>query len=312
MIKPLAFDSFGVRSMATYVETEDVKITIDPGVSLAPRRFGLPTHPLELARQKECAKAVQSHAEASDILIVTHYHYDHHDLGGLIPTSIYTGKKVFVKHPRENINYSQRAERAPRFLQAIRGLPKTLDYADGVHKVFGRTSLRFSKAVAHGTDTQLGYVVEVSIGVGGEKLVYTSDVEGPSLPEQARFILDEKPSFLIVDGPLTYMLGYRYSQASLETSMENLAKIVEKTPVKTILLEHHFMRDLNYRKLASPLCEAAERRGVQVLTAAEFLGRKVEMLEASRLELYKSGGSRTTSASKTSNLGERKNLASRP
>lgn len=299
LVKPLAFDSFGVRSMATYVETGDVKITVDPGISLAPRRFGLPPHPLELARREECARVVHSHAEASDILIVTHYHYDHHDLGSFIPTSVYTGKRVFVKHPQKNINYSQRVERAPRFFKAIQGLPKTLDYADGLRKVFGRTSLKFSEAVFHGTDSQLGYVVEVSIGEGKEKLVYTSDVEGPSLPEQVRFILEEKPSFLIVDGPLTHMLGYRYSQACLEASMENLIRTLERTPVKTILLEHHFMRDLNYRKLAFPLYETAQNRNVRVLTAAEFLGRKVEMLEASRLKLYRSDRSKLGFPSKS-------------
>jgi len=40
-IIPLAFESFGVRSMATYVET-DQKILIDPGTSLGPKRFGFP------------------------------------------------------------------------------------------------------------------------------------------------------------------------------------------------------------------------------------------------------------------------------
>ncbi len=33
-ITPLAFDSFGTRSMSTFVETKDVKILIDPGVAL--------------------------------------------------------------------------------------------------------------------------------------------------------------------------------------------------------------------------------------------------------------------------------------
>jgi len=31
---PLADESFGVRSMCTYIETPDVKILTDPGVSL--------------------------------------------------------------------------------------------------------------------------------------------------------------------------------------------------------------------------------------------------------------------------------------
>lgn len=44
---PLAAESFGARSMCTYVETRDVKILLDAGVSLRPKRFGLPPHPLE-------------------------------------------------------------------------------------------------------------------------------------------------------------------------------------------------------------------------------------------------------------------------
>lgn len=40
-ITPLAFESMGVRSMATFIET-DHKILIDPGTSLGAKRFGLP------------------------------------------------------------------------------------------------------------------------------------------------------------------------------------------------------------------------------------------------------------------------------
>lgn len=40
-IVPLAFESMGVRSMATFVET-DQRILIDPGTSIAPKRFGFP------------------------------------------------------------------------------------------------------------------------------------------------------------------------------------------------------------------------------------------------------------------------------
>ena len=52
-IAPLAFDSFGVRSMATFVETDDLKVLIDPGVALAPVRYGLEPHPLEWQRLDE-------------------------------------------------------------------------------------------------------------------------------------------------------------------------------------------------------------------------------------------------------------------
>ena len=40
-VMPLAADSLGVRSMATYVEAGALRLLIDPGATLAPRRYGL-------------------------------------------------------------------------------------------------------------------------------------------------------------------------------------------------------------------------------------------------------------------------------
>ena len=286
-VKLLAFDSFGVRSMATYVETRDVRVLIDPGVALAPRRFGFPPHPLELERLETLAAEVSRHAEKAEVLVVTHYHYDHHDLGDRIPLKVWEGKEVYLKHPTENINPSQKFERAPLFLKKIEGLPKQVNYADGGEASYGRTLIKFSEAVPHGANPRLGYIFQVSVDDGDSKLVYTSDVEGPVLQSQTAFILAEKPTLLIVDGPMTYMLGYRYTVENLASALENLKRIIAETPVETLILDHHFMRDLNYRTIASPLYKAAKSRGVKVLSAAEYLGRKVEILEAVRPELYK-------------------------
>ena len=41
-IIPLAADSLGVRSMATYVEAGSTGLLLDPGATLAPARYGLP------------------------------------------------------------------------------------------------------------------------------------------------------------------------------------------------------------------------------------------------------------------------------
>jgi predicted metallo-beta-lactamase superfamily hydrolase len=281
-IVPLGFDSFGVRSMATFVETDDQKILIDPGVSLAPLRYGLEPHPLEWQRLDETWNIIKDYAEESEVLIVTHYHYDHHDPDY---PELYSRKTVFIKHPTENINISQR-DRAAYFLAAIKGLPKKLEIADGKSFTFGETTITFSKAVCHGTNPRLGYVTETCIKSGGEKFLHTSDVEGPSLDDQIAFILNEKPDILFVDGPMTYMLGYRYSFKSLEISNSNLIKAIRETSVHTLVLDHHFLRDINYKMRIKPVYEEAQKRGVKVMTAAEFSGRKIEMLEALRKELY--------------------------
>ncbi|MEM2105441.1 MAG: MBL fold metallo-hydrolase [Candidatus Bathyarchaeia archaeon] len=281
-IVPLAFDSLGVRSMATFIETDDLKILIDPGAALGPIRYGLPPHFLEWQKLDESWRKIKRQAKEADVLMVTHYHYDHHDPDA---PELYKNKMVFIKHPTENINLSQR-ERAALFLKAIREKPKKLEIADGKIFRIGKTQITFSKAVCHGTNPRLGYVTEVSIKSGNDRFLYTSDVEGPSLPEQIRFILKEKPDILFVDGPMTYMLGFRYSYKSLEISNNNLVKIIKKLSLDTLVLDHHFLRDLNYKLRIKPVYEAAEKCRVKVVTAAEFCGKKIEMLEALRRELY--------------------------
>ncbi len=281
-IVPLGFDSFGVRSMATFVETDDLKILIDPGVSLAPLRYGLEPHPLEWQRLDETWNVIKEYAEESEVLVVTHYHYDHHDPDY---SELYSGKTVFIKHPTQNINRSQK-DRAAYFLEAIKGLPKRLEIVDGKSFTFGETTITFSKAVCHGTNPRLGYVTETCIKSNNEKFLHTSDVEGPSLEDQITFILEMKPNALFVDGPMTYMLGYRYSFKSLEISNANLVKAIKETELHTLVLDHHLLRDLNYKMRVKPVYEEAQKRGVKVVTAAELAGRKIEMLEALRKELY--------------------------
>jgi len=279
---PLAFDSFGVRSMATYVETDDYKMLIDPGVALAPSRYGLEPHPLEWQRLDETWTAIRKYAEKAEVLIVTHYHYDHHDPNY---PELYRGKIVFIKHPTQNINLSQK-ERARLFLAAIKDLPKRLEVVDGKKFQLDKTLIGFSEAVCHGTNPRLGYVTEVSIKSNNEKFLYTSDVEGPSLDNQVEFILNENPDVLFGDGPMTYMLGYRYSFKSLEIAINNLIRIIKQTPLHTIVLDHHLLRDLNYKARIKPVYDVAEEHNVKVMNAAEFAGRKIEMLEALRKELH--------------------------
>jgi predicted metallo-beta-lactamase superfamily hydrolase len=281
-IKPLAFDSFGTRSMSTFVETEDLKIIIDPGVALAPTRYSYPPHPLEVDRENEHWMEIVKHAKQSNVLIVTHYHYDHHDPNEEI--TIYDGKTVFIKHPTEKINFSQ-TNRARFFLSQIKGLPKQLEYSDGREFQFGNTKIKFSKPVFHGTNPRLGYVTEVLID-DGYRFIHTSDVEGPSVEDQVNFILQNKPNLVILDGPLSYMLGFRYSYESLNLSIENMLKIIDSCPLDSLIVDHHLLRDLEWKDRIRRVLEAGDKSGVKVQTAAEYAGKPVEMLEAHRKELY--------------------------
>ncbi|MEM2086133.1 MAG: hypothetical protein QXF06_01855, partial [Archaeoglobaceae archaeon] len=126
-IIPVAHDSMGVRSMATFVKTKDLAIVIDPSVSLAPSRSGLPPHRLEIERMNEKWQEIKGFVEKSDVVAITHYHYDHHNPEEV---EILNGKKILLKHPKEKINRSQ-IGRAGYFLEKLKEIKAEIDFCDG-------------------------------------------------------------------------------------------------------------------------------------------------------------------------------------
>lgn len=280
-VSPLAFDSFSTRSVATFVETKDCNILVDPSISIAPSRYGLKPHPIEVKELNERWEQIKKHAKQADVMTVTHYHYDHHNPN---EPEIWKGKKALVKHPTENINISQRG-RSAEFLAKIKDIAE-VEYCDGKEWEFGKTKIKFSDAVPHGPTTKLGYVTEVMIEEGSDVFIHTSDVEGPCLKEHVDFIMKGNPDILFADGPLSYMM-YRYGTKAMQNTIINLQDIIKKTDVKKIVIDHHFLRDLRWKERAAPVFEAAEKKDVFFGTAADYLGKKTEMFEANRKELFK-------------------------
>ena len=279
-IVPIAFDSMGVRSMATFVKTKDVTITIDPSVSLAPSRYGLPPHKIEIEQMEEKWREIKGFVEKSDVIIITHYHYDHHNPEEV---EIFEGKKLLLKHPKDKINRSQ-IERAEYFLERLRNVKVEIDFCDGKKYEFGNTFVEISKPVFHGANQKLGFVLEVFVSDGKNSFLFSSDVEGPLHADQTEFILQRRPEIVFIDGPMSYMLGYRFSKASLEKAVENLKKISEAS--REIVLDHHLLRDINWRNQISELFVHAEQFSTEIKSAAEFRGVEENLLEARRKELY--------------------------
>jgi len=280
-ITPLAADSLGARSMATLVETSDVTILLDPSVRLGPYRYDLPPHPTERSRQKELWQVIREASKKADVLTVSHYHYDHHNPAA---PSIFRGKLAFLKDGKFHINRSQR-ERSSAFVRKLKSYPKAIQVADGNQMDFGRTELLFSPAVPHGYNDELGYVVMTRIAQGREVFVHTSDVIGPPLKEHLSFLIDAQPTVLYVDGPMTHM-PENYPQEHTKRSLTHLVRILRTTEVRTLILDHHILRDRNWRSHTAPVFEAGKEHDVAVLTAAEFAGKPVDQLEANRDKLY--------------------------
>ncbi len=273
-IMPVAFDSMGVRSMATYVETEDVGILIDPGAALGPKRYGLPPAREELEALDDALHRISDLAEKSDILTISHYHYDHHDPNA----GFYDRKIVYVKDRLHDINRSQK-ERGRCFEEAVKE-KCNLIYADGEEFRHGKTTIRFSPPFPHGSErTRLGYVIMVTVD-GGERILHASDVSGPIYEKAADYIIGENPDIVMIDGPATIFLGWKMSYSDLEKAEKNLLRIIKNTDAE-IILDHHLLRDLKYRERLEKVYSHGN-----VKTAAEFLGMKNNMLEARRKELW--------------------------
>jgi len=268
--------------MCTYVKVKGLGIIIDPGVALGPSRYGLPPHPLEVNRELELWDVIKKHVLKSQLVIITHYHYDHHNPEEV---AIFKGKDLIIKHPKKRINRSQRM-RSAYFIEKLGNLPNSIDFGDGKRYEFDECEITISNPVFHGTNSKLGYVIEVCIDDGKKRFLFSSDVEGPSQDEQISFMIECDPDVVFIDGPMTYMLGYRYSKKALEYSLKNIFSLIERTKVKEIILDHHLTRDLNWRERVKEVSEFGKEHGVYIRSAASFVGRKEEFLEAMRKKLY--------------------------
>ena len=276
-VVPMASDSLGVRSMATYVETKDCKILIDPSAALGPKRYGLPPAEQEMVALEKTKNEIAKTAKQCNILVISHYHYDHYDPSA----GFYKDKKVFAKDINKNINKSQQ-KRGTDFKKIVEDSCDLIYCDDSKHNV-GNTELIFSPPFFHGPENvRLGYVIMTTIDDGEKRLLHASDVQGPVTKSAKEYIVSQSPDLLIMDGPPTIFLGWKFSMQNLQDAADNLVEIKEKLDCD-IILDHHLLRDLNY-KTTFPQPYLAS--GKKVKTFAEYLGKENNTLEAHRKELW--------------------------
>lgn len=292
-VTPIGFESFGVRSMCTFVETPDVRILIDAGVALGPR-FGKLPHPREYQARNRCRARIREFAGKADVLVVSHYHNDHHTpnytetvwLGCSAEESeqIYQDKIALVKDIRNSINFSQR-RRGWMFQRFIKRIGSRCEVADGKTFEYGATKIKISQPVPHGDEqSELGWVIMTTIESQERKFLHASDVQGPIAKQTTRMILKENPELLILGGPPAYLEGVKVDKAVIRKGMENAARIAGKVPM--VIFEHHLLRCEDWKDRAKPVYEVGKKAGNLVSTAAEYVGEPPQVLEAIRPQLY--------------------------
>ena len=287
-IFPVAYDSFGVRSMATFVKVGKLKIFIDPGVALGPSRYGLGPSKAEFLALEICRKKIMEVAEKCKVILVSHYHYDHHPFPDDLEMyeRCFKGKFVIAKDIRKNINLSGK-KRGKIFEERVKDLAEKLEWGDGKKFEFGKVKIEVSEAVWHGeVGSKVGKVVMFYLEKGKDSFLFGSDAQSLADPAALKWVIEKNPKFMILDGYPTIFVGWQMSKKSFELATQNLKKAIEKTQAKTIILEHHILRDLKYKEKIKEVFEVARKLKKKILTAAEFYGQENLFLEAWRKDLH--------------------------
>ncbi len=295
-VTPLAAESLGVRSMCTLVETPDVTILLDAGISLCPYRFSLPPHPTEFRTIINLRKKIAEAADKAQVVTISHYHFDHHTPSyedwmvnwteaNETARQIYADKRVLLKNPRERINPSQR-KRAWLFQKTGGRHARTLEKADAKAFAFGKdTILRFSEPVPHGPENAaLGWVIMAEVEYMDEKFMFAPDVQGPMSGRALEIILASKPNVVMVGGPPFYLSRLKVDEEQLQKAVRNLSNIGRNVPIT--ILEHHALRDAAWEEKTEKVYAEASRFNHMLMTAAEFLNQNNLFLESRRKQLY--------------------------
>ncbi len=271
-VVPLAAESLGVRSMATYVEVGRTGILIDPGATLAPARFNLPPAEEEWDALRRANDRISAYAARASLVFVSHYHEDHFRSD---PAS-YMGRTVLAKDPARMVAGLQ-ARRGAALWTAL-ATSARVERADGARWATVDVEVSVSPPLPHGPDgTPLGYVLALSLSDAAERqrFVFASDVQGPMSPVATAYLVRQRPTLLYLSGPPSY-IEREIGAAAVERGIDNLLRVVDATGCR-VIMDHHALRDTRFDERFARLWET----GV-VVTAAGHLGLADAPLESRR------------------------------
>jgi predicted metallo-beta-lactamase superfamily hydrolase len=288
---PLAAESLGVRSLSTMVQTPDVSILLDPSAALA-KRFGLEPHPLEYQELIRALESIRRYAKEADILSISHYHYDHirpgfeNYLYNICTRNerkeMFTGKTVYAKDNRENINKSQR-RRGYYFVKDVKSVIKEIHWVDGRSFQIGDTRITYSQPLPHGSNNSpLGFVLATTIEHSGKRFLFAPDIQGPISKETLAYILSIEPHLAIIGGPPLYLS--QFSTDDVNSSFYSLSLLAAAIPI--LVVDHHNMRGGDWETWINPVRKTSIETKHQLISMSELAGKKEQCFESQRKQLY--------------------------
>ena len=276
-IEILGTESLGVRGLCCVVRTRDRQIVIDPGVALGFRRHGLLPHPVQVAASEKTRRLIEKALEDATDIVISHYHGDHIPLADANPYQLSIERvaklclrpKLWTKGTK-GLSYNQ-AQRAKALTQRLgRKLPVVEGMSDG--------PLTFSHSVPHG-EGRGGSVMMTRIEEEGEVFVHASDIQMLN-NEAIKQILAWQPNIVLASGPPIYLPSL--TSEKREEALRRTLQLARK--VDTLILDHHLMRS---KKGEQWLDYVSSLTAHKVVCAADFMGRRRNLLEAERVLWYK-------------------------
>src|SRR5213596_2911828 len=271
-VVPLAAESLGVRSMATFVEAGQTGILIDPGATLSPSRFNLPPSEAEWEELRRANDRISAYAARASLVFVSHYHEDHFRSD----PATYAGRTVLVKDPKRMVAGRQ-AKRGEELWRALGPVARVVS-ADGCRRTTLEVELRVSPPLPHGVDgSRLGAVLVLTVVDLREhdRFVFASDVQGPLSSVAAAYLIQERPTLLYLSGPPSY-IERDVGAAVIERGIDNLLRILEATGCR-VIMDHHALRDTRFAERFRRVWDTGA-----VVTAAGYLGLAAAPLESRR------------------------------
>ena len=282
LVTPLAAESMGARSMATWVETRDCRIIIDPWLEELPLRFGLEPHPVELWYTEKLQSRIRLFLRKAEVIIITRY--DHATLSLLSP-EMCKDRTIFMRNPNQHTNLEHR-NTVFEFIKENRSPASEISFVEGRLLKLGKTKLHFSTSVEGVPGAGKGYVMPLAIEDRKQCFFYSSEIAGHFGSHLKQFFTRMEPDTCLLDGPETTWRKHGRELGDLDGLIQEYMELMLAGPLKVLITDHHLLRDINWRLKATRMFKMAEKSRLVIKTAAEFRGEENNLLEARRDQLY--------------------------
>jgi hypothetical protein len=195
---------------------------------------------------------------------------------------MFTGKIVYAKDNRENINASQR-KRGYYFLKDVKSVIEEIQWVDDRVFHVGDTTITYSPPLPHGSiNSPLGFVLATTIEYSGKRFFFAPDVQGPTTNETLAYILSIEPDIAIIGGPPLYL--HQFSTEEAHSAFYSLSLLTRV--IRTLVVDHHNMRGGDWEIWSNPLRRICDESGNKLLSMAELAGMEEKCFESRRKQLY--------------------------